>query len=369
MKLAKDIQTIELLNQFSWRALNCFYKPFSIISENLVKNSSYYYLLFKDYVADFDIFFAKETGIFHTLQFQKLELFDEILEELLLKDRDLCLLTNQYFNVLDTMYKKKHHQHPVILKDFHQKTKEYTIIDENYATSKQGGAIEFIDRRIEKELLYKLCSEISKTSFITPHRVDYDNYMDDSFCYFEFSRHTEDKYHIDCEHIVYSFKELIPTIFTFLNKAQADTHELLKKLEEDPFSTRAVYLSYMKGIKVGLPPLNNLETLFKNHGGIISTKYNNMVIINTLLRTGKMDNRGNEELPYKVQRLLSAYNQFKELFFKVTLSKDSVQYKDDYKKMHEALQDISIKEVEFFEDLLTLDWSLKDIQAPSKYTT
>lgn len=366
MKLAKDIQTIELLNQFSWRALNCFYKPFSIISENLVKNSSYYYLLFKDYIPDFDIFVANETGISHTLQFEKLDLFDEVLEDLLSKDRDLCLLTNQYFNELDTMYKKKHHQHPVILKDYDPKTKEYTIIDENYTTSKQGGAIEYIDRRIEKELLYKLCSEISKTSFITTNKKDSDKYKEDSFCYIEFTSRSEDTYHIDTEQIVYSFKEIIPTILIYLNKARSDSQELLKKLEEDPFSTRSIYLSYMKGMKVGLHPQNNLETLFKNHGGIISTKYNNLVIINTLLSTGKMECRECEELSLQVQQLLSAYSKFKELFFKVTLSKEPVQNKEDYRKMYECLEHIYKKEVELFKSLSILDWCLKDIQTVIK---
>lgn len=164
------------LNNFTVFVLCCFYKMRCMISESIQKNSSYYYLLWKDLRVlygdkEYNEFIEKNTGISFQIMFEKENLFELWSQKTVKDKKPVILVCNQLHEEESYYYYGNHHPHFVILNGYNESTDSYYIIDEDYSLNQakprwENGSFLYINKEIGQQKLKQLCLDSMNSFYI-----------------------------------------------------------------------------------------------------------------------------------------------------------------------------------------------------------
>jgi hypothetical protein len=246
----------ELIDEFNVDQINCFEKPLAILSDNIIRNSMYYYILFTELHTSYhNLIYCEHifdlSGVRFIKTIQAVEDFTNQVIELLHRHGHIILVTDLRYDENHPRFylMNENHEHFAIVKGYDEVTKKFVLIDEEpneaFTSSIDGKGYKFIEYLMDADKLRRLACDDNKGREFT---YFFSEVTDSNKCEFKYILNTYK------EHLVYMLDITEDYYQTFRDNILAFNNNL------DKYKGRTSFYPYPEELCDLMAHINALST-------------------------------------------------------------------------------------------------------------
>lgn len=269
-----NLNCCALINNFTVDEINCFNRTVCLVSENMVNNSMFCYLLLSELINDFHNkdyrkFISAITGIAFTKKYGRANEFTRIMKDLLRKNNYIILETDLYYEERQPQYKKNgsHHKHFAVMKGYYEHTKEYLVIDEEYQLHVAGSidnmGVIYSEQLIDEQKIIQLSCNICESELLGEKFIEYSNSSCDIFTYYITKKSNNLVKKLEFDQIIELYKEHIKYMHNILKEYFIELSYHIKQFKTNLNCYKGKYFFY---------PFPNETMMFMEHYNALSAQ-------------------------------------------------------------------------------------------------
>lgn len=321
----------KLIDRINWMGLSCHDRALALGCEELKKNSTLFFLLFKysgrNYLLrnyyldigddDYYRYLSEHMGIEIELKVKKRKYLQEVLTTPYSNDKRIVMVTNSINEVESKMYRIENHPHFILLHNYLEDKQSMAILDEDYSkqywkAKNSNNGVKYIEKEMLLSELMNRCSNVNCFSkFATNENI---------CAYYVLKKSNSRQYTIE-QIIVYFYEQIKECITRIEDIKQVSINEFNKFIEHINIVKETIISDINKKIEMNaefeITEVQDVILMYKSFSSWFSYPYESKIVqahhyfIYSVYVALKQLEKCSLTTEKKMQELLKRYNNLK----------------------------------------------------------